>query len=72
MTDARFQDHELQAMASISHPNERERRMAVELLARRDALARIRDLTGNWPDNGTWKTCAARCSDISQIVEITP
>jgi glucose-6-phosphate dehydrogenase assembly protein OpcA len=62
----RFEEHALQRIASASNQNEQERRLALELLEARDALARIRDLTWNWQDHGDWRACAARACDIAQ------
>ena len=71
MTDhKRFEDHALQRIASVSNPNEQERRLALELLSARDALTKIRDLARHWPDEGDWKTCAARVCDIAQIATL--
>jgi beta-phosphoglucomutase-like phosphatase (HAD superfamily) len=66
----RLEEHVLQSIASASNPNERERRLALELLEARDALVRIQDLARDWPDNGTWMRCAARVRDIAQIATL--
>jgi hypothetical protein len=75
MTDKpqkRFEEHALQRIASASNANDQERRLAVELLEARDALARIRDLAWNWrPEkDGDYKRCAARVCDIAQIATL--
>jgi hypothetical protein len=68
----RFEEHALQGIASASNSNERERRLAHELLDARDALAKIRDLAWNWrPEkDGDYGVCARRVFDIAQIATL--
>jgi hypothetical protein len=73
MTDThqkRYEDHALQRIASVSNPNEQERRLAVELLEARDALTRIGGLHVEFERSQDWKNCAARMTDIAQIATL--